>query len=61
MTQQASPYPKILLIGIILIILQLGPLLGQPTPNGGVIGVVEATAIDILELVQTAAAAAVTQ
>lgn len=28
-------------IGIILIILQIGPLLGQPTPNGGVIGVVE--------------------
>lgn len=28
-------------IGIILIILQFGPLLGQPTPNGGVIGVVE--------------------
>lgn len=28
-------------IGIILIILQIGPLLGQPTPGGGVIGVVE--------------------
>ncbi len=28
-------------IGIILIILQLGPMLGQPTPEGGVIGVLE--------------------
>ena len=28
-------------IGIILIILQIGPLLGQPSPNGGVIGVIE--------------------
>jgi len=28
-------------IGIILIILQIGPLLGQASPNGGVIGVVE--------------------
>jgi len=28
-------------IGIILIILQLGPLLGQASPNGGVIGVLE--------------------
>jgi SulP family sulfate permease len=28
-------------IGIILIILQLGPMLGQPTPDGGVIGVLE--------------------
>lgn len=28
-------------IGIILIILQIGPLLGQPTPNGGVISVIE--------------------
>ncbi len=28
-------------IGIILIILQFGPLLGQPTPSGGVIGVLE--------------------
>lgn len=28
-------------IGIILIILQLGPLLGQPSPSGGVIAVIE--------------------
>jgi len=28
-------------IGIILIILQIGPLLGQPSPSGGVIGVIE--------------------
>ena len=28
-------------IGIILIILQLGPILGQPTPEGGVIGVIQ--------------------
>ena len=28
-------------IGIILIILQIGPLLGQPSPNGGVIAVIE--------------------
>jgi len=28
-------------IGIILIILQIGPLLGQPSPGGGVIGVIE--------------------
>jgi len=28
-------------IGIILIILQIGPLLGQPAPSGGVIGVLE--------------------
>src|SRR5210317_4494 len=28
-------------IGIILIILQIGPLLGQPAPGGGVIGVIE--------------------
>ncbi len=28
-------------IGIILIILQLGPILGQPTPAGGVIGVIQ--------------------
>ncbi len=28
-------------IGIILIILQIGPVLGQPAPGGGVIGVVE--------------------
>ncbi len=28
-------------IGIILIILQIGPLLGQPAPDGGVIGVIE--------------------
>ena len=27
-------------IGVILIILQLGPLLGQPTPAGGVVGVI---------------------
>lgn len=28
-------------IGVILIILQIGPLLGQPSPNGGVIAVLE--------------------
>ena len=28
-------------IGIILIILQIGPLLGQPSPNGGVLAVIE--------------------
>lgn len=32
-------------IGIILIILQLGPLLGQPAPAGGVIGVLESLPI----------------
>lgn len=29
-------------IGVILIILQIGPLLGQPTPRGGVIGTLQA-------------------